>query len=134
MFDVKQKRTFLRRTPIDNITLADMIVGGTVTIFSRLLKITNYTDGRTKALLTSQRQILTVTMNSAGYQMTGSLLSGVSMAGLSVSKCRLIDSNGPTVVAEVVGDNASEVLEKTCSSMSWWKYASITLASEVSQK
>ena len=53
------------------------------------------------------------------------------MAGLSVSKCRLIDSNGPSVVTEVVGDNASEVLEKTCSSMSWWKYASVEKSSEV---
>ena len=63
--------------------------------------------------------------------MVGSLLSGVAMSGLAISKCRLIDSNGPTVVAEIVGDNASEVLEKTCSSMSWWKYASIQLANEV---
>ena len=48
MFDVKQKRTFLRRTPIEGIGLADLIIGGTVTIFSRLLKITGYMDARTR--------------------------------------------------------------------------------------
>ena len=79
MFDTKQKRTFLRRTPIDNITLADFIVGGTVTIFARILKITGYTDSRTKEILTSKRQILTVTMNSHGYELVGSLFSGISM-------------------------------------------------------
>ena len=131
MFDCKQKRTFLRRTPIEGLSLKDFVVGGTVSVFSRLLKINRYTDSRTANLLTAKRQILTITMNSTGYQMVGSLLSGVAMSGLAISKCRLIDSNGPTVVAEIVGDNASEVLEKTCSSMSWWKYASIQLANEV---
>ena len=134
MFDTKQKRTFLRRTPINNITLADMIVGGTVTIFARILKITGYTDQRTKQVLTSKRQVLTITMNSAGYELTGSLFSGVAMAGLSVSKCRLIDSNGPTVITEIVGNHAAEIMEKTCSSMSWWKYATVELASEVRLK
>ena len=133
MFDTKQKRTFLRRTPIDNITLADMVVGGTVTIFARLLKITGYTDARTKDILMSRRQILTIVLNKEGYQLAGSLFSGVAMAGLTISKCRLIDSmGGPTVVAEVVGDNAQETLEKTCGSMSWMKYASVQLSNEVS--
>jgi hypothetical protein len=133
MFDTKQKRTFLRRTPIDNITLADMVVGGTVTIFARLLKITGYTDQRTKEILMSRRQILTVVLNKEGYQLAGSLFSGVAMAGLTISKCRLIDSmGGPTVVAEIVGDNAAETLEKTCGSMSWIKYSSVQLTNEVS--
>jgi nucleoside-diphosphate kinase len=130
MFDIKSKRTFLRRTPIENLALSDMVVGGSVTIFARILKITGYTDQRTKEILTSKRQILTITMNAAGYELAGSLFSGVAMAGLAISKCRLIDSNGPTIVTEIVGDNASEVMEKTCSSMSWWKYATVDLASQ----
>ena len=73
-------------------------------------------------------------MNAAGYELAGSLFSGVAMAGLAISKCRLIDSNGPTIVTEIVGDNASEVMEKTCSSMSWWKYATVDLASQVCLK
>lgn len=134
MFDIKSKRTFLRRTPIENLALSDMVVGGSVTIFARILKITGYTDQRTKEILTSKRQILTITMNAAGYELAGSLFSGVAMAGLAISKCRLIDSNGPTIVTEIVGDNASEVMEKTCSSMSWWKYATVDLASQVCLK
>ncbi len=132
MFDTKQKRTFLRRTPIETLGLQDFVIGGTVTIFSRLLKITGYMDARTREVLTSQRQILTLVLDAAAYASAGAMLSGVSMAGLTISKCRLIDSNGPTVVAEVVGDAAQEVLEKTCSSSAWWSSATVTvITSEV---
>lgn len=101
MFDTKQKRTFLRRTPIDNITLADMVVGGTVTIFARLLKITGYTDARTKDILMSRRQILTIVLNKEGYQLAGSLFSGVAMAGLTIVSIRYhaLGQNSPLLIS-----------------------------------
>ena len=123
MFDLKQKRTFLRRTPIEGIGLSDLIIGGTVTIFSRLLKITGYMDARTRDILTSKRQTLTVTLNAAGFRSTGDMLTGINGAGLSVAKLRLIDMGGPTVVCEIVGDNAQQKLESACSGQPWYKYA-----------
>lgn len=125
MFDLKQKRTFLRRTPIEGIGLSDLIIGGTVTIFSRLLKITGYMDARTREILTSKRQTLTVTLNAAGFRSTGDMLTGINGAGLSVAKLRLIDMGGPTVVCEVVGDNAQKNLEGACSGQPWYKYAQV---------
>ena len=125
MFDVKQKRTFLRRAPIESIGLADLIVGGTVTIFSRLLKITGYMDARTREILTSKRQTLTVTLNAGGFRSTGDMLSSISGAGLTVAKLRLIDNGGPTVVCEVVGDDAQAKLEGAGAGQPWFKYARV---------
>jgi hypothetical protein len=125
MFDVKQKRTFLRRTPLATLALSDLIVGGTVTIFSRLLKITGYMDGRTREILTSKRQTLTVTLNAAGFRSAGDMLSGVSGAGLTLAKLRLIDAGGPTMVCEVVGDDAQAKLEEACAAQPWFKYAQV---------
>lgn len=96
-----------------------------MTIFSRLLKITGYMDGRTREILTSKRQTLTVTLNAGAFRSTGDMLSSISGAGLTVAKLRLIDSEGPTVVCEVVGDDAQSKLEGACSGQPWFKYAQV---------
>ena len=100
-----------------------------MTIASRLLKITGYMDARTRNILTSKRQTLTITLNSAGFRSAGDMVSGVNGAGLTVAKLRLVDLGGPTVVCEVVGDDAQAKLESTCSGQPWYKYAKVeTLA------
>ena len=82
-------------------------------------------DGRTREILTSKRQTLTVTLNAGAFRSTGDMLSSISGAGLTVAKLRLIDSEGPTVVCEVVGDDAQSKLEGACSGQPWFKYAQV---------
>ena len=127
MFDVKQKRTFLRRTPVEGIGLADLIVGGTVTVFSRLLKITGYMDARTREVLTAKRQTLTLKLSANGFRSTGEMISCVNGTGLTVAKLRLIDEGGPTVVCEMVGDDAQAKLDAACSKKPWFKHAQVEL-------
>lgn len=47
-FDIKARKTFLRRTHCDGVNLKDLYIGAVVTIFSRAMKITDVADAATK--------------------------------------------------------------------------------------
>jgi len=44
MFDVKNSRPFLKRQQIPEIRLEDFYQGGKVTVLSRVLHVTDYSD------------------------------------------------------------------------------------------
>ena len=48
LFDCKNKRMFLKRTPVPHISAADLFIGAKVTIFARQLEICDYGDGATR--------------------------------------------------------------------------------------
>ncbi|XP_034947840.1 nucleoside diphosphate kinase 7 isoform X2 [Chelonus insularis] len=48
LFDIKNKKIFLRRTKCEGISLKDLYVGSMVTIFSRPMKIVDAVDDNTK--------------------------------------------------------------------------------------
>lgn len=47
-FDARTRKTFLRRTKCDNVSIKDLYVGNVVTIFSRAMKLTDVADEATK--------------------------------------------------------------------------------------
>lgn len=51
LFDLKTKKTFLKRSKCEGIQARDFYIGGIVTIFSRNIKITNYADCATQTKL-----------------------------------------------------------------------------------
>lgn len=53
MIDVKKNKIFLRRTHCEDISLKDLFIGNSIKIFSRILKIVNYTDSHTRNFLES---------------------------------------------------------------------------------
>ncbi|KAF7998299.1 hypothetical protein HCN44_009697 [Aphidius gifuensis] len=48
LFDIKNKKTFLRRTKCENVDFKDFFVGNVVTIFSRAMKLVDVADSATK--------------------------------------------------------------------------------------
>ncbi|XP_011309591.1 nucleoside diphosphate kinase 7 [Fopius arisanus] len=51
LFDIRSRKTFLRRTKCEGVGLKDLYVGTVVTIFSRPMKITDVADSFTKSKL-----------------------------------------------------------------------------------
>lgn len=60
-FDIKARKTFLRRTKCEGIQAKDFYVGATVTIFSRNIRITDYADCATRTKLQTKMQKYTIT-------------------------------------------------------------------------
>lgn len=49
MYDIKNKRIFLKRQEYPSVVLGDCFIGAVLTIFSRLLKIIDYGDVYTRS-------------------------------------------------------------------------------------
>ncbi|XP_074962025.1 nucleoside diphosphate kinase homolog 7 isoform X2 [Phalacrocorax aristotelis] len=56
MYDVKNHRTFLKRTKYESLHLEDLFVGNKITVFSRHLSLVDYADQYTARKLGSRRE------------------------------------------------------------------------------
>ena len=55
-YDIKNSRTFLKRSPYPDLNLQDLFVGSTITVHSRQLTIASYADAYTRRSLTKSRE------------------------------------------------------------------------------
>ncbi|XP_030439404.1 nucleoside diphosphate kinase 7 isoform X4 [Gopherus evgoodei] len=78
MYDVKNHRTFLKRTKYDDLHLEDLFVGNKVTVFSRHLSLVDYGDQYTARKLGSRKE----------------------------SELLHFITSGPVVAMEILGDDA----------------------------
>lgn len=51
MFDLKNRKTFVRRVKVNGVTLDNFFIGSTIYILGRLIKIVNYACEDTKKKL-----------------------------------------------------------------------------------
>lgn len=56
MYDIKNRRTFLKRSAAPHVKLGQLFVGATVTINARQLQVVEYADDFTRRTLTKTRQ------------------------------------------------------------------------------
>ncbi|XP_066562208.1 nucleoside diphosphate kinase homolog 7 isoform X2 [Amia ocellicauda] len=95
MFDVKNQRTFLRRTKYDELRLEDLFVGNHVNVFSRQLHLIGYGDQYTASKLGSKKERKEAMDFYAEHQSKSffnNLLQFVT--------------SGPVVALELMGDEA----------------------------
>lgn len=65
MFDIKTTKIFLKRVPYPSITIKDLYIGSTVTIYSRQMKIAGFDDDFTKNAIgfSSEKSIVVCKMS-----------------------------------------------------------------------
>lgn len=56
LFDVKNRRTFLKRSKVEDLKVEMYYVGSKVTVFGRQLDITDYGDAHTQKQLENEQQ------------------------------------------------------------------------------
>jgi nucleoside-diphosphate kinase len=106
IFDLGSKRLFLKRSPQPDLRVEDFFIGGTVTIFSRQMRLSGYLDEHTRSSLGVARDCLCLLTAPEVFSHLGSLLTSVSGAGLAVTRLRLVNDNGPRVALQVTGQQA----------------------------
>lgn len=140
MYDVRNRRTFLKRCKFPSVTLSDLFVGAQLTVYARQLKVVGYADETTKREL-SQKQSRSLLIIKPGQsratidQKVGNLLNGIYKDGFTVSRLKslLLDerqaceffgdrqmtqraadlTGGPVVAMEVVGADVANRLGYT---------------------
>lgn len=103
-YDIKNRRTFLKRTDYPSITPDHLFIGAEITVWSRNLKVVEYSDAFTKDKLAerSEKSVMQVPIGALPGAM-----AAVASAGLRVNKLKTIAQGGEkTVVMEVVAAGA----------------------------
>lgn len=92
MYDIKNKRLFLRRCKCEGLRLGDMFIGSTKNILSRQLKFVDYGDEFTQRQLSSTKQRTLALIKPDAIGKMGHIIDMINQNGLQVAQlkmCRL---------------------------------------------
>lgn len=141
LYDIRNRRPFLKRVRYDALRPSELYPGNTVTIYSRQLTITAYGDERTRSKLASQRQKALVVIPPAAFNRSSGTLRSIcgtedlslgsivsmnvpssthdldTLAPLAASSDTLQPSSGTCVAAELVGDHSIERVKRVCDAL-----------------
>jgi hypothetical protein len=56
LYDKGLRRTFLKRTVVEDVTLDDIYIGANLTIFSKVINVRDYGNAETKRLMSNLKQ------------------------------------------------------------------------------
>ncbi|NWR21194.1 NDK7 kinase, partial [Emberiza fucata] len=90
MYDVKNRRMFLRRTKYESLHLEDLYVGSKVTVFSRHLTIVDYGNLYTSRKLGSRKERTLALIKPDGMRKMGQLFDIIINAGLTITKAKMM--------------------------------------------
>jgi nucleoside-diphosphate kinase len=89
MYDIKNQRIFLKKMEVPGVSLDDLYVGATVTILSRVMKVTEYSDAHTYNHFNRTRTHTFAMIKPHAYQNFGKILDAVTAAGFTISKLKM---------------------------------------------
>lgn len=90
MFDLKNRRSFLKRTQAPGLSLADLFLGNTLTLFARQLKIVDFADAFTKSKFESRRSRTFALIKPDAYSHLGSILTLILQSGFKVNRLKML--------------------------------------------
>lgn len=90
MHDVKNRRTFLKRTQYEELRLEDLFIGNKVNIFSRQLVLTDYADQYTARQLGSRKEKTLALIKPDAVSKVGEIIEIINKSGFTITKLRMI--------------------------------------------
>lgn len=90
MFDIKNRRLFLKRSPVDNLKLKDLYIGATINVLSRHLNIVDYSDEATRKALGSVNEKTLAVIKPDAMSKMGVILDRVISEGYIISNARMV--------------------------------------------
>lgn len=90
MFDLKNRRTFLKKCEYPSIQLGDLYIGATVSIYSRQLKVVDYADDYTQSKLCTKRQQTVAIVMPDAYAHLGKILDAAASIDLVVGEMKML--------------------------------------------
>ncbi|XP_048459050.1 nucleoside diphosphate kinase 7-like [Rhincodon typus] len=101
MYDIKNHRTFLKRTKYEQLRQEDLFVDSVITVYSRQLHLVSYGDQYTARKLGSKKQKTLGIIKPGSDLKFGKLIDRLYSSGLVISKAKMIDL---TSLVSVIGD------------------------------
>ncbi|KEG13366.1 putative nucleoside diphosphate kinase [Trypanosoma grayi] len=91
MHDLKTKRVFLKRCAYPSLSLHELFIGATVSIFSRSLKLVDYGDEATRRHFSAAMGEFIVIITEKGLLRAGNIVDKIISKGLRISNVRLVN-------------------------------------------
>ncbi|XP_041066747.1 nucleoside diphosphate kinase 7 isoform X2 [Carcharodon carcharias] len=120
-YDIKNHRTFLKRTKYEQLRPEDLFIGSIITVYARQLHLVGYGDQYTALKLGSKKQKTLGVLRSSSDLKFGKLIDQLYSSGLVISKAKMTDLTsdllqyltcGPAVALEILGDEAVSAWKK----------------------
>jgi nucleoside-diphosphate kinase len=105
MYDLKNRRTFLKRSDYPSVTAKDLYKGGVVTIYSRQLEIVDYGDEFTRKVFDGLAASTTVKVAPGHLSSMGRIIDAIQAADLNISELRLLADG---LALKLTGSNTNE--------------------------
>jgi len=106
MYDLKNRRTFLKRCDYPAVTLKDLYKGGVITVYSRQLTIVEYGDGFTAGKLEKASAAVCVTIAPGALPQMGRIIDAITSSSLVITELRLLAEG---LVLKLVGEDGPAV-------------------------
>lgn len=90
LFDLKTRKTFLKRTICEGIKAKDFYIGAIITIFSRCIKIMGYADSYTKIKLETQLQRFFVLLKPDVIDKMGEILKIITNHDFHITNMKMM--------------------------------------------
>uniref|UniRef100_A0A7S0IEW9 DM10 domain-containing protein n=1 Tax=Micromonas pusilla TaxID=38833 RepID=A0A7S0IEW9_MICPS len=138
MYDIKNRRPFLKKTRIPTVTMDTLHMGAVVTVYSRQLKIVEYGDAHTENAFSLARQSTLCVVKPGAVHLAGKVINAAQRSGFAVARVKMASlsrddaadlirssssssdpsgvaaelATGPSVGVALVGDNAVDSFKR----------------------
>jgi len=114
MYDLKNRRTFLKRCDYPGVGVKDLFKGGIITVYSRQLTIVEYADSFTAGIFEKNAQTTTCCVKASAIPSMGRIIDAVNGSGFTISELALVKGE---LAISVTGDMASGSFEQLIQQM-----------------
>jgi nucleoside-diphosphate kinase len=88
-YDLKNRRVFLKRTQCPGVSMSDLFIGATVTVYARQLKVVEYGDVFTRQKFEQKRSRTFGMIKPDCYTSAGKIIQMVIDAGFRIANLRM---------------------------------------------
>jgi len=98
MYDVKSRRTFLKRCDYPAVTMKQLYIGSIITVYSRQLKVIEYADDFTKRTFASTSQSTVAMVMPEAMPDLGKIVDNVCRDGFVISEMKMLQGGAALIL------------------------------------
>ena len=109
MFDLKNRRAFLKKTAVPSLAVSDLFIGAIVPVYARQLKVVAFGDAFTERAFAVSRQRTFLLVPAAATPSLGKIVNAAQKSGFAVADLKMVAGKGTGMA--LVADGAVQKLE-----------------------
>lgn len=130
MYDIKNRRVFLKRCVYPSVSVEHLYVGSIITIYSRQLNIVEYADEYTHQAMEKQRAKTLGLIKPDGMKNMGKIIHAIYRSGFLINKLKIVQLSPAEAQQFYSCHKGKPFYDKLCSFMSSGPICAMELVAE----